>query len=168
MAPFLVGARNGGFVGKELLELAAYCGCVVVAGDFAFDLVENDVAVVTFGNLGGRGRDRVDVLFVNRGVVVLRRGFGVGFFAVRRGGWTAGTTRCFGHCGSLLVSGGLAIIGTCLRDRVVRKGLLNMGIYCLLQICVERDQPHSSRLGNAESRDYQIDDCPFANLVCYE
>ena len=84
MAPFLVGARNGGFVGKELLELAAHCGCVVVARDFAFDLVEKDVAVVAFGGFGGggRGRDGVDVLFVGRGVVVLRGGFGVGLFAV--------------------------------------------------------------------------------------
>ena len=84
MAPFLVGARNGGFVGKELFELAPHCGCVVVAGDFAFDLVENDVAVVAFRRFGGggRGRDGVDVLFVSRGVVVLRGGFGVGFFAV--------------------------------------------------------------------------------------
>ena len=28
---------------------------------------------------------------------------------------------------------------------------------------MERDQPHTSRLGNAESRDDQIDDCPFVN-----
>ena len=164
MAPFLVSARNGSFVGKELLELAADCGCVVVAGDFAFDLVEDDIAVVAFGGFwgGDRGRVGVDVLFVSRGAVVLRGGFGVGFFAVRCGGWTAGTTRCFGHCGSLLLTGELARSGTCLRDRVVRKRLLDMGICCLLQVCVERDQPHSSRLGNAESRDYQIDDCPLS------
>ena len=122
MAPFLVDARNGGFVGKELLELAAHCGCVVIAGDFAFDFVENDVAVVAFGDFGGGGggRDGVDVLFVSRGVVVLRGGFGVRFFAVRCGGWTAGTTCCFGHCGSLMVIGELGRIGVCLRDRVVR------------------------------------------------
>ena len=118
MAPFLVGAGNGGFVGEELLELAAYCGCVVVAGDFAFDFVEDDVAVVACGGFGGGGggRDGVDVLFVSRGVGVLRGGFGVGFFAVRRGGWAAGTTRCFGHCGSLMVIGELARIGVCLRE----------------------------------------------------
>ena len=122
MAPFLVGARNGGFLGKELLELAAHCGCVVVARDFTFDLVENDVAVVAFGGFGRglRGRDGVDVLFVSCGVVALRGGFGVGFFAVRCGGWAAGTTRCFGHCGSLMVVGELARSGACLRDRVAR------------------------------------------------
>lgn len=121
MAPFLVGAWNGGFLGKELLELAAYCGRVVVAGDFAFDFVENDVAVVDLGSFGGRSRrsDGVDVLFVSGGVV-LRRGFGVRFFAIRCGGWTAGTTRCFGHCGSLLVIGEMARIRVCLRDRLVR------------------------------------------------
>ncbi len=27
---------------------------------------------------------------------------------------------------------------------------------------MERDQPHLSRLGNAGSRDYQIDDCPLS------
>ena len=42
-----------------------------------------------------------------------------------------------------------------------RKGLFG-GIYCLFQVCVERDQPHTSRLGNAGSRDYQIDDRPIA------
>ena len=121
LAPFLVGAGNGGFLVKELLELAADCGCIVVAGDFAFDLVEDDVAVVTFEDLGGRGRSRdgIDVLFVSRGVV-LRGGFGVGFFAVRCAGWTAGTTRCFGHCGSLMVVGELVTIGVCLKDRVVK------------------------------------------------
>ena len=116
MAPFLVGARNGGFLGKELLELTAHCGCVVVAWDFAFDFVENDVAVVAFGGFGGggRARDGVDVLFVSRGVV-LKGGFGVGFFAVRCGGWAAGTTRCFGHRGSLMVIGELV----CSRDRIL-------------------------------------------------
>ena len=83
MAPFLVGAGNGGFVGKKLFELAAHCGCVVVAGDFAFDFGEKDVAVVAFGGFGGGGGggDGVDVLFVSCGVV-LRGGFGVGFFAI--------------------------------------------------------------------------------------
>ena len=84
MAPFLVSARNNGFLGKELLELAAHCGCVVVARDFAFDLVENDVAVVALGGFGGgfRGRNGVDVLFVSGGVLILGGGFGVGFFAI--------------------------------------------------------------------------------------
>lgn len=83
MAPFLVGAGNGGFVGKELFELAAHCGCVVVAGDFAFDFGEDDVAVVAFGGVGGGGGggDGVDVFFVSCGVV-LRGGLGVGFFAI--------------------------------------------------------------------------------------
>ena len=35
--------------------------------------------------------------------------------------------------------------------------------YCLLLVCVERDQPHTSRLGNAGSRDHQIDDFPIVN-----
>ena len=101
MAPFLVGAGDDGFVSEEFLELAADCGCVVVAGDFAFDLGENDVTIVAFGGFGVGGGGGVDVLFVGRGVV-LRRGLGVGFFAIRCGGWAAGTTRCFGHCGGLM------------------------------------------------------------------
>ena len=80
MAPFLVGAGDGGFVGEEFFELAAYGGCVVVAGDFAFDFGEDDVTVVAFGGVGGG--DGIDVLFVSRGGVVLGGGFGVGFFAI--------------------------------------------------------------------------------------
>ena len=81
LAPFLVGAGNGGFVGKEFFELAADCGCVVVAGDFVFDFGEDDVAVVACGGFGGGGGGGVDVLFVGCGGV-FRGGFCVGFFAI--------------------------------------------------------------------------------------
>lgn len=81
MAPFLVGAGDGGFVGEELFELAPDSGCVVVAGDFAFDFGEGDVAVVGFGGFGGGGGGGVDVFFVSGGDC-FGGGFGVGFFAI--------------------------------------------------------------------------------------
>ena len=100
LSPFLVGARNGGFVSYELIELATNRGRIVVAGDFAFDFVKGNVTVVTFVGLGRiRGSGFwVDIFFV--GFFGGLGGFGVRFYTVGGGGvGAAGAARCFGHCG---------------------------------------------------------------------
>lgn len=105
MGPFLTGAGNGGFVGEEFLELAADGGCVVVAGDFAFQFIQGDVLIVAFvrlrgfgfgGGFGGRGVG-VDVLFVRLLFRRFGRGFGVWLTAIGGGFGPAGTGCCFGH-----------------------------------------------------------------------
>lgn len=107
LVPFLARARDGAFVGDELVELAPDRGRVVVAGDFAFDFFEVDGAVVAlFGGGGGGGRVGVDVLFVGRAFVfgfVFGGGFGVGGGSVGGSAGASGTTRCFGHSGGWMV-----------------------------------------------------------------
>ena len=109
LVPFLARARDGAFVGDELVELAPDRGRVVVAGDLAFDFFEVDGAVVAlFGGGGCGGRVGVDVLFVGCAFVfgfVFGRGFGVGGCSVGGGAGAAGTTRCFGHFGGWMVVG---------------------------------------------------------------
>lgn len=105
LVPFLaVRAGNGALIRDELVELAADGARVVVAGDFAIDLVEFDGAVVLLvgGGGGGGGGVGIDVLFVGRAFwfgFALGRGLGVGVCSVGGGGGAAGTTGCFGHSG---------------------------------------------------------------------
>ncbi|CAF9932139.1 MAG: hypothetical protein ALECFALPRED_005223 [Alectoria fallacina] len=64
--PFIARARDGAFVGDELVQLAPHRGRVVVAGDLAFDFFEVEGAVVALFRVGGGGWVGVDVLFVGR------------------------------------------------------------------------------------------------------
>lgn len=90
LGPFLGGAGDVLLVGQELVELATDDGCVVVAGDFAVEFIEGDVAEIVvlrldfgggFGEFGFGGGFRVGVLFVGIGLgggAFGRFGFGVG------------------------------------------------------------------------------------------
>ena len=102
MTPFLARDRDVCFFSEELLKLAPDGGSVVVAGDFAFNLVERDVTVIAaimfwLFRLLGLLRSLalgVDVLFVGG---VRGRGSGVRFRPIGGGLRTSGARRCFGH-----------------------------------------------------------------------
>jgi len=102
LTPFLARAGDGCLFSEELLKLAPDGGSVVVAGDFAFNLVERDVTVVAammfwLFRLLGLLRSLalgVDVLFVGG---VRGRGSGVRFRPIAGGLGTSGARRCFGH-----------------------------------------------------------------------
>lgn len=104
MIPFLARARNGGLLSKELLQLSADGRCVVIAGDFAFDFVEGDVAVVAaimvrlfrLLDLLRSFALRVDVLFV------VGRRLGVRRCTIGDGFWATSVGRCFGHLDGLV------------------------------------------------------------------
>lgn len=104
LVPFLVRAWNGAFVGDELVELAADGARIVVAGYFAFDFFEFDVAVVAFVGGGCARGVGVDVLFIGRALCfVFGRGFGVRSGSIGGGAGAAGAACCFGHCGRYLI-----------------------------------------------------------------
>ena len=112
LSPFLVGAGDVLLVGQKFAEFATDDSRVVVAGDFAVEFIEWDIAEVAvlsldfgggFGEFGFGSGFRVGVFFVGGGIA--GRGFGGFGFGV--GGDTrvvvfGGESLSFRHGGCIL------------------------------------------------------------------